>query len=428
MSLNISVTDTVQFPSLGKKTTGTQTKRKRSSSALSSQSSNSAGFSCPPVKRSVKTVISKGDYYTTERAVLRPYLLCRCRNCEDYGQWLRERQWTDSCRKSWPVVSGTAVRVLKSKVVHHKVEVKTSRGSSFQPKKFVHERFSIALIELEDSNDYFGISGTDYRGDDIYVTKGWVMSKTLKVRGGIRSASRVSSNVQREAGVDRSRSVSVATTVEPVFCFGEPVKVQNMAGDWVDAVVKCENPLKVRMEGDDTTEYPVHLDFVRKYPAKKFRLTHNTKVRSTEHVDKWDQIATLKKGTVVSITHMSGYEGRITAPVCGWITMRSKHSLNMINKDWNFAEQKPTIIVQNLPGSITKRKLTKALAWKGNCAAKNVEFEWKGNELRAFVQVDYATGCQLVDRKAVEIFSGWTVTFKWSFNYLQNRAAANLLC
>jgi len=428
MSLNISVTDTVQFPSLGKKTTGTQTKRKRSSSALSSQSSNSAGFSCPPVKRSVKTVISKGDYYTTERAVLRPYLLCRCRNCEDYGQWLRERQWTDSCRKSWPVVSGTAVRVLKSKVVHHKVEVKTSRGSSFQPKKFVHERFSIALIELEDSNDYFGISGTDYRGDDIYVTKGWVMSKTLKVRGGIRSASRVSDSGSSypTAGVDRSRSVSVATTVEPVFCFGEPVKVQNMAGDWVDAVVKCENPLKVRMEGDDTTEYPVHLDFVRKYPAKKFRLTHNTKVRSTEHVDKWDQIATLKKGTVVSITHMSGYEGRTTAPVCGWITMRNKHSLNVVESDWKFTEQKPTIIVKNLPSGITEAKLVRELRFKAYCDPETVVFQKKGDQFRAVIEVGYQTGCQLVNQKTMEVWCGWNVSFQWSMDFLRNHASKNL--
>jgi len=437
MSLNISVTDTDQFPSLGKKTVGTQTRRTRSSSALSSQSSMSAG-NCPPVKKvkkSVRTEIHKGDYYTSECAVLRPFLLCRCQNCEDYGQWLRERQWTSSCRKSWPVVSGTPVRVLKSKVVHHKVEVKTSRGTSYQPKKFKHERFSIALIELEDSNDYFGITGTDYHGNDIYLTKGWIMSKTLKVRGGIRSASRVSesgsylttSNVQREV-VDRSRSVSVATSVvEPVFCYGEPVKVQNMAGDWVDAVVKCENPLKVRMEGDDTTEYPVHLDFVKKYPARKWRLTCDAKVRSTEHVDKWDTIATLKKGTVVSITHMSGYEGRITAPICGWITMRSKHRLNVVEPDWKFVEQKPTIIVKNLPANITEAKLVRELRFKAHCDPTSVEFQKKGEKFRAVIEVGYQTGCQLVNQKTMEVWCGWNVTFQWSMDFLRNDALWNLL-
>jgi len=438
MSLNISVTDTDEFPSLGKKTVGTQTRRKRSSSALSSQSSTSAGYNCPPVKKSVRTAIPKGDYYTSERAVLRPFLNCRCQNCEDYGRgtWLRERQWTMSCEKAWPVVSGTAVRVLQSKVVHHKVEVKTSRGTSFQPKKFRNERFSVAQIELEDSNDYFGISGTDYDGYDIHVTEGWVMSKTLKVRGGIRSASRVSdsgstylatSNVQRENVVDRSRSVSVATSVpESVFCNGEPVKVLNMAGDWVDAVVKSENPLMVRMEGDDTTIYPAHLEFVRKYPARKWRLTCNAKVRSTEHVDKWDQIATLKKGTMVSITHMSGYEGRITSPVCGWITMRNKHSLNVVEPDWKFVEQKPTIIVKNLPSNITEAKLIRELRLKAYCDPESIEFEEKGGKYRAIIEVGYRTGCKLVNQKTMEIWCGWNVSFQWSMDFLRNNAAKNL--
>jgi len=255
------------------------------------------------------------------------------------------------------------------------------------------------------------------------------MSKTLTKSGHVRSESAQRHTAYDAANRSRSRSVSVAPSMQDsVFQHGELVLVKTKGGNWVDAEVKNVHPLlKVTFKGSSKI-WPVHNEFVKKYPTRKFMLTHDAKVRSTEQVDNWNPVATLKKGTVVSITHMSGYEGRITAPVCGWITMRSKHSLNVINKDWNFAEQKPTIIVQNLPGSITKKKLTKALAWKGNCAAKNVEFEWKGNEMRAFVQVDYASGCQLVDRKALEIFSGWTVTFKWSFNYLQNRAAANLLC
>jgi len=436
MSLNISVTNTDDFPALGKKTVGTQTKRTRSSSALSSQSSTSAGYNCPPVKRSVKTVIRKGNYYINERATLRPFLDCRCHNCEDYGRgtWLRESQWTMSCRKAHPVCSGTAVRVLKSKVVHHKVEVKDSQGRSFRPKKFVHEHFSVAQIELEDKNDYFGISGRDYEGYDILVTKGWVMSKTLRNR--IRSASRVSdsgstflatSNVKRENIVDRSRSVSVATSVaEPVFCNGEPVKVQNMAGEWVDAVVKSENPLKVRMAGDDPTVYPVHLDFIKKCPTRKFRLTCDVKVRSTEFVDKWDRIATLKKGTVVSITHMSGYEGRITAPVCGWITMRSKHSLNVVEPDWKLVDQKPTIIVTNLPSSITEAKLVRELRLKAYCDPESVEFQKKGDKFRAVIEVGYGTGCKLVDQETMELFNGWNVSFKWSMNFLRNHAAQNL--
>lgn len=430
MSLNISVTDTDEFPSLGKKTMGTQTKRKRSSSALSSQSSMSAG-NCPPVKKSVKTEIQKGDYYTTECAVLRPFLLCRCKNCNDYGQWLRESQWTSSCRKAWPVTSGTAVRVLKSKVVHHKVEVKTSRGESYEPKKFRHERFSVALIELEDSNDYFGVTGTDYHGNAKYLTQGWVMSKTLKSRGGIRSVSRArvsdsgsTSNGQRGV-VDRSRSVSVATSVpESVFCCEDPVQVQLMTGDWVYAVVKSVNPLLVRMEGDDATEYPVHPDCIRKFPleVRKFRLTYDAKVRSTEHGDKWDKIATLKKGTVVSVTHTSGNEGRIVSPVFGWITMRNKHSLNVVESGWKYVEQKPTIIVKNLPSNITEGKLRWALRTKARCYPESVEI--KGN--RAVIEVGYQTGCKLVDQKSMEVSCGWNISFHWSMNFLRNDAAWNL--
>jgi hypothetical protein len=373
-----------------------QTRRLRSSSALSSQSSASAGSRSP--SKSVQKEISNGDYVTSDRAVLRPYLKCFCETCG--SQWLREHEWTMRCEKSCPVKKGTPVRVVQSKVVHHKVGHK-------------HERFSIALIEMQDPDNHL---------------RGWVMSKTLKVRGGIRSESALRQAAYRTANRSRSRSVSVAPSMQDsVFQYGELVLVQTQGGDWVDAEVKNVNPLEVTLKGYSEV-WPVHIDFVKKYPTRKFMLTHDAKVRSTEQVDNWKPLATLKKGTVVSITHMSGYEGRITAPVCGWVTMRSKHSLNMINKDWKFAEQKPTIIVQNLPSSITKKKLTRALVLKGNCVAENVELQWKGNEVRAFVQVGYASGCQLVSGKTLEIFSGWTVTFKWSFDYLQNRAAANLLC
>jgi len=413
MSLNISVTNTDDFPSLEKKTIGTKkyTRRKRSSSALSSQSSTSAG-NCPSVKRSVKREIQSGDYFTTELAVLRPFLRCYCFDCQDYrGQWLRESQWTMSCKKAIPVVSGTPVRVIKSKSVHHKVGDK-------------HERFSVALIEMDDPNEIFGVE-TDKWGNEREVKQGWVMSKTLKIRGGIRSSSRLT-NVQTESVVDRSRSVSVASSVQgSVFSYGEPVRVQTVAGDWVDAVVKCEKPLKV-MKGDDNTVYEIHIDCVKKYPAKKWVLTCDAKVRSTEFVDKWDQIATLKKGTVVSITHMSGYEGRITAPVCGWITMRSKHSLNMVKPDWKFVEQKPTIIVKNLPPTITEAKLTRALQTKAYCNPESIEFQVQDNKFRAVIQVGYEAGCQLVDQKSMTVAYGWDVTFKWSMDFLLNRAAKNL--
>jgi hypothetical protein len=383
------------FPSQGNKTTGNKTRRFRSSSALSSQSSASAGSRSP--SKSVQREISNGDYLTSDCAVLRPYLKCFCETCG--SEWLREHEWTMRCEKACSVKKGTPVRVVQSKVVHHKVGHK-------------HERFSIALIEMQDPYDRL---------------RGWVMSKTLKVRGGIRSESALRQSAYRTANRSRSRSVSVATSVqESVFQYGELVLVQTQGGDWVDAEIKSTNPLRVNLKGHSEV-WPVHIEFVKKYPARKFMLTQDVKVRSTEKVDNWKPVATLKKGTVVSITHMSGYEGRITAPVCGWVTMRSKHSLNMISKDWKFAEQKPTIIVENLPSSMTRAKLTRALAWEGDCGAEVVEFQRKGNEMRAFVQVDYPTGCQLVDGKTLDIFSGWTVTFKWSMGYLQNRAASNLV-
>jgi len=245
-----------------------------------------------------------------------------------------------------------------------------------------------------------------------------------KIRGGIRSAS--SNRHYRSTTVDRSRSVSVATSVpESVFSLGELVKVQTDSGDWADALVKCENPLKVMNVGYNTV-YPIHLQHIKKYPARKFVLTSNAKVRSTEFVDKWAPIHTLKKGTVVSITHMSGYEGRITAPVCGWITMRSKHSLNMVEKDWKFVEQKPTIIVKNLPADITEDKLTRKLRLKAYCEPESVVFQRQGDKFRAVIEVGYETGCQLVERKTLEVSYGWNVHFKWDMDFLQNRAAKNL--
>jgi len=328
-----------------------------------------------------------------------------------------------SCKKAWPVVSGTRVRVIDSKVVHHKFGDK-------------HERYSIALIRMADPFDNFGFETDKWGKKKVEVYEGWVMSKTLKIRCGV-SKSVVSDSgstylsttttIVQEPVVDRSRSVSVANSFQgSVFSYGEPVKVQTVAGEWVDAVVKCTNPLKVRMQGDDHKVYPTCPDFVRKYPSTKFVLTCDLKVRSNEFIDKWDPVATLKKGTVVSITHMSGYEGRIVAPVCGWVTMRSKHNLNMVQKTWKFQPQEPTIYVYNLPPTTTEVKLTGALQTKAFCVPNSVEFQKKGDQFRAVIRVEYEAGCQLVDQESMELSSGWNVTFKWSMDYLLNRAAKNL--
>jgi len=330
---------------------------------------------------------ANGDYLTSECAVLLPY----------GSEWIREHEWTMRCEKACSVKKGTPVRVVESKVVHHKIGHK-------------HERFSITEIEVQDPSDRL---------------RGWVLSKTLKVRCGIRTQSalrQAASWENRRKELQKYRQSWIYPKQESVFQYGELVLVQTEKGDWVDAEIKSENPLRVNFKGH-SKEWYVRNEFVKKYAARKFLLTQDVKVRSTEKVDNWRPVATLKKGTVVSITHMSGYEGRITAPVCGWVTMRSKHSVNMINKDWKFTEQKPTIIVQNLPGSMTRAKLTRAL----DCGAEIVEFQRKGNEFRAFVQVDYPTGFQLVDGETLDIFSGCTFTFKWSVDYLQNRAAANLV-
>jgi len=410
MSINISVTNTDDFPSLGKKTVREQTKSKRSSSALSSQSSASFGSPSPSV---VKTVIQNGDYFATEDATLRPFLKCFCNTCG--GQWLRESRWTTNCEKAFVLKKGSTVKVVKSKVVHHKVG-------------FKHERFSIALVQIEDPEMDLEYSSECCVGNQRVPWSGWVMSKTLKIRGAIRSQSAVRKAAQRGV-VDhsRSRSVSVANSTQGygVFQFGEPVIVQLESGDWVEATVKSEDPLLVSLEGDSQT-YPVHIEFIKKCPTTKFVLTCDAKVRSTEFVDNWDQIATLKKGTVVSITHMSGYEGRITAPVVGWVTMRSKHRLNMIEPTWKYKEQKPTIVVKNLPSTITEKQLTRALRMKARCKVLNVKFLRLRGENRALVEVDFRGGCQLVDTKAMELSYGWSITFKWHMDFLLNRAAQNL--
>jgi len=416
MSINITVSNTNDFPSLGKKTTGTQTSGKRSSSALSSQSSASAGSRSPSVNSSVKTVIQNGDYYTVENAALRPFLRCFCETCG--GEWVRECKWSTYCEKAFTVKKGTTVRVIESKVVHHKVG-------------FEHERFSIALVSLDDpetqlepSTHFLESIKRGWKNPKMPYS-GWVMSKTLKVRGAIRSQS-VLRNVAKFADRSRSRSVSVATSVaSSVFQLGEAVLVQTETLEWKEAVVKCENPLRIQFVGQPETWW-VHLDFIKKCPARKFVLTCDAKVRSLEHVDKWDHIATLKKGTVVSISHMSGYEGRVTAPVAGWITMRSKHRLNMVEQDWKFVEQQPTIIVKNIPSCFTGQKLKRALLNKARCNALNVIFQRKGDKVRAVIQVGYGAGCHLVERKSLEVFWGWNVTFKWDMAFLQNRAAQNL--
>jgi len=235
MSINISVTNTDDFPSLGKKTVREQTKSRRSSSALSSQSSASFGSPSPSV---VKTVIQNGDYFAAEDATLRPFLKCFCETCGQ--QWLRENRWTTYCEKAFVLKKGTTVKVVKSKVVHHKIG-------------FEHERFSIALVQLEEPERDLEESKHCRQGIQRFPRSGWVMSKTLKIRGAIRSHSACREAAQRREFVDRSRSrsASVATSVQGngVFQFGEAVLVQVESGDWVEAIVKGMYPLRVALEG-----------------------------------------------------------------------------------------------------------------------------------------------------------------------------------
>jgi len=413
MSTTINITE--DFPSLPiQKKITKKDHNERSCSAASSMSSSSVG-AFGYQKTNCVEVLPKGTYIAVEDLIVRPHLCCHCERCG--AEWLTESQWAEArCQRAQRIAvdSGFVCKVLESKVVHHKVGFKRSE-------------FSVARIQWEEHFECETFED-DVEESEVVKTKtfrGWCFSKCLQEthKQQIRSESTQRLNVDSRQEVDRSRSNSVASSYKPtsVFTLGEPV-LAKIGAFWKRASVNSVDPLQAVVEG--TGEVVSHLSELKKMTTRNFFVTKDISVRNTQLNDKWAvTTGSLEKGTTIAVCHTSGYDGFVTSPVCGWITMRSAHSLNVVNGHFVPQEEKPTIFVTNLPGDLTRTELREKLVREFQVDPKGLHFESNGTAYRAVLTLgSYEQALQLAKRKTFQIRFGWNLLFSWDLRYLQKRA------
>jgi len=398
------------------------------SEARSSASTTSIG-ACGELK----TALPSGEYLLFDTVdYIRPSLQCKCDYC--YEHCMKERKDEEGnisltfyptaenfgycLRANIPRFEGNfkKCQVTNSKVIYHKDE----------------ESFSVSYIEYR-----VKVNSSNTRERRI---RGWVKSKFLRENTFSSSRSVEPTHLSYNY-VDRSRSPSVF--YEPHFRFGDLVMVDTAEKKNVRGEVRQENPLMILVEGDSLPQ-PFHISMVKDHPTRDFITLKDLDVRRNKHrSDRGWGHETIEAGTTVKIAYMDGFEGRITqisymdefknritAPMQGWISMRdSAHSaLNVLESDWvsttETKDLKPRIIVNNLPRSITEKRLRDCLNWHCSKRPTTIEFQRKGNQFRAVVTFlgGFKHGSRLVQRGTLELHAGWNLGLQWEMGYLKHHA------
>lgn len=304
------------------------------------------------------------------------------------------------CEKTKTLDKGMTCKVTDSKVIRHH----RSRNDV--------EKFSVAYVKFENG------------------VRGWVRSKNLKERQHVRSES-VLRQMARDEYFDRSRSPSVCSSgssvVPPLlFQLGEVVLCRNSLGEWVQGEVQNEIPLLILTAGSNK---PCTFAFkdVKKVPTRKFRALEDIDVRTVKAVDSWDSKATLKKGTIISVAYVEGFEGRITGPVVGWVTMRNKHSLKVVEQDYTPVERTPTLLINGIPSHLTETQLTTLLQQNAYVTPKSILFQKNGEKFRAVVELSgHDSGVSIVELGEVTLDGNQRLTFGWEMNYLRSFSVLNV--
>lgn len=379
-------------------------KSKLSASVCSSVSTTSIG-----AFENVCSKIPVGPYCTLRCVTIRRHLKCYCEYCG--AKVPKQHEWDSKCNKAIYTQDNTQFdeSVVNCEVTDSKV---VRRGK---------QRYSVAYIRYD-------ISYETSEGNTVSRTRrGWVLSKYLARSWTTSQSVDKAPAIQMISEVDRSRSPSVMSFAEPTFRFGDLVLVRTDAATkkWMKGEVRQEKPLLILVEGSSKPQ-SFHAQNIKTPVTRQFVLVQDLTVRSQKILDSWDT-CTLEVGTTVEVAYMDGFEGRIVAPVQGWISMRQAHSLNVIEPDWTYSKQEPSIIVKNLPGDITLNSLKTILQWQGFIVPKNIEFQSRGGEFRAVVSVRLArSAAPLVDQKHLVLENGTRVTICWDLRYLKNVAALKL--
>jgi len=387
--------------------------RRSKSRGRSSVSTTSIGATEPELQCRV----ARGDYIIMNGFNLRQSLTCLpCNTCKRHKFTTASN--FDECEEAFYFDRDVfRCTVTNSKVIRHRT------GD-----------FSVSYIttNLDMIDPNTGEAYLDGFGRKVKV-EGWVKSKHL--RKPVSTSKSAEPAVRRnEREVDRSRSSSVVYTETP-FQFRDLVLVNPDGNKWVRGEVHKTSPLLIQVEGE-RLPLPFHISQIKDHPTRQFRAVRDLTVRRNKYRgdEAWGDAETIKAGETLKIAYMDGCEGRIVAPFQGWITMRdSVHSsLNVVEADWKYntsGKIQPSIIVSNLPGTLTEESLRRHLRFECYMKPKTIAFQRKGEEVRAVVTFanHFNALRSLVQKGTSEFAHGWNITFQWNMAYWKNLALHTLL-
>lgn len=399
--MNINKED--EFPSLKPRDEiKSHSKRTRSASrrsSISSMSTTSIGLERRTEKRTWQ--------FTLENAVCRRFLFCKCRNCSKNHIGFTKKNWNDlsrfPCNKAMKVSVGTEVKVIHVKPY----------GNSGDVRAYV--KYLICDDDFEEVEpEYF---------------KGWVHPDCVNVVAvHATKFQKKRKRVARPVFAQEEEAFFVDET--PKFRFHEKVLCRiSSSSPWMAGDVVTVRPLTVRPESWEKA-LPWEIENLEKFPQSKFIAVQNMPVRVNERTESGVK-TTLPKGTNLGFVEMKGFEGRINEPVCGWVTMRDDHQLNVLEE--NYVSDRriyPTVYLSNLPASSTFGSIAQAVRDLGqgfSTIPKNIETHtMEDGRVFGTVSFSVAAGGKKLVNKALTI-DGQEVYCSWCVHYLRFKAKQDLL-
>jgi len=406
--MNINKED--EFPSLKPRDEiKSRAKRTRSASrrsSISSMSTTSIGLERRTEKRTWQ--------FTSENAVCRRFLSCRCRNCSKRHIGFSKKNWNDlsrfPCNKAEKVSFGTEVKVIRVEPY----------GNSGDMRAYV--KFVIGWTEVETEDEKPELP------EPIYFM-GWVHPDCVNVVSvHATKFQKKRKRVARPVHAKEEEAFIVDET--PKFRFHEKVLCRiSSTSPWMAGDVVTVKPLTVRPESWEKA-LPWEIENLEKFPQSKFIAVQNLPVRVNERTVSGVK-TTLPKGTNLGFVEMKGFEGRINEPVCGWVTMRNDHQLNVLEE--NYVSDRriyPTVYLSNLPATATFGSIAQAVRDLGqgfSTIPKNIEVKtMMDGRVYGTVTLSTVAGGKKLVNKAL-IIDGQEVYCSWCVHYLRFKAKQDLL-
>lgn len=394
-----------EFPSLKPRDVNPKAQTKRTAVRTVSRRSSISSMSTASI--GLERTQERATQFIVEDAVCRCFLFCRCRNCAKKQIGFTKKNWNDlsrfPCKRATKVMAGTEVELLHVRAY----------GNSGDVRAYV-------ISTDEESGRYF---------------KGWVHPSSVtgvfskNCSTGRTKVQKKRKRVARQAEPIWEEEEDFFVDETPLYRFHEKVVCRiSSTSPWMAGDVITEKPLTIRPEGWEKA-LPWETENLKKFPQSKFIAVQSIPVRVNEKTESWVK-TTLQKGTTLGVVEMKGFEGRINEPVCGWVTMRDDHQLNVLEESYDLNRRiNPTIYLSNLSQESTVGSIAQALRNLGegfSTIPKRIEIQAM-EDGRATATISFsvvAGGRKLVNRTLT--IDGQEIFCTWCVNYLRFKAAQSL--